>query len=159
MRGGQRVKKEVINRYYDMIYRLALARTGSKAHADDVTQEVFLRYIQSNRDFENEEHTKAWLIRVTVNCSKDVFLNSWATKTVPLTEDIAFSTPEKSDVYYAVMELPQKYRTVVHLFYFEDFSLKEIAKYLNMNEATVRSQLHRARELLKTKLKEGYDFV
>ena len=153
------MKKEVINRYYDMIYRLALARTGDKAHADDVTQEVFLRYIQKERNFESEEHIKAWLIRVAVNCSKDVFLNSWATKTVPLTEDIAFSTPEKSDVYYAVMELPQKYRTVVHLFYFEDFSLKEIAKYLNMNEATVRSQLHRARELLKTRLKEGYDFV
>lgn len=150
---------EIINKYFDMIYKLALSRTGDKTHADDVTQEVFLRYIQKKPKFNDEEHIKAWLIRVTVNCSKDVFTNSWFKKTDPLSEDIVFTTPEKSDVYYATMELPQKYRTVIHLFYYEDFSTAQIARYLNLNEATVRSQLHRGRELLKTKLKEGYDFV
>lgn len=152
-------KNEIIKRYFDMIYKLALSRTGDKVHADDVTQEVFLRYIQQDRSFESEEHIKAWLIRVTINCSKDIFTSSWFKKTVPLTEDLAFDTPEKSDVYYATMELPQKYRTVIHLYYYEDFSVSEIAKCLKLNEATVRSQLHRGRELLKTKLKEGYDFV
>ena len=152
-------KREIINRYFDMVYKLALSRTGDKAHADDVTQDVFLRYIQQKRTFESEEHIKAWLIRVTINCSKDIFTSSWFQKTVPLTEDLVFNTPEKGDVYYATMELPQKYRTVIHLFYYEDFSVSEIAKYLKLNESTVRSQLHRGRELLKTKLKEGYDFV
>lgn len=152
-------KKEIVNKYFDMIYRLALTRTGDKNHADDVTQEVFLKYIQQTKEFSSEEHIKAWLIRVAVNCSKDVFTNSWFTKTEPLTEDIVFNNPEKSDVYYAVRELPQKYRTVIHLFYYEDFSVNEIANYLKLNESTVRSQLHRGRELLKKKLKEGYDFV
>lgn len=152
-------KKEIISKYFDMIYRLALSRTGDKSHADDVTQEVFLRYINKERTFESEEHIKAWLLRVAINCSKDVFLNSWFQKTEPLTEDIEFNTPEKSDVYYATMELPQKYRTVIHLHYYEDFKTKEIAEYMGLNESTVRSLLHRGRELLKTKLKEGYDFV
>lgn len=152
-------KKEIIDKYFDMIYRLALSRTGDKSHADDVTQEVFLRYIEQTKAFESEEHIKAWLIRVAINCSKDIFTSSWFKKTEPLNEDIPFDTPEKGDVYYAMQELPQKYRTVIHLFYYEDFSVNEIAKYLKLNESTVRSQLHRGRELLKIKLKEGYDFV
>ena len=152
-------KREIVNKYFDMIYRLALTRTGDKNHADDVTQEVFLRYIQQEKKFASEEHIKAWLIRVTINCSKDIFTSSWFKKTVPLSEELVFNTPEKSDVYYAVAELPVKYRTVIHLFYYEDFKVEEIANCLNLNESTVRSQLHRGREMLKTKLKEGYDFV
>lgn len=142
-----------------MIFKLALSRTGDKTHAEDVTQEVFLRYIKETRKFSDEEHIKAWLIRVAINCSKDVFLSSWHTKTAPLTEDIPFDMPQKGDVYYAMQELPQKYRTVIHLFYYEDFSISQIGEYLKMNESTVKSQLHRGRQLLKNKLKEDYDFV
>ena len=149
-------KEEVVEKYFNMVYKLALARTKSTNSADDVVQEVFLRYIRKEREFASDEHIKAWLIRVTVNCSKNVFADTWSKKTVPLTEDITFETKEKSDVYYLTLELPQKYRTVIHLFYYEDLSVSEIAEVLKTKESTVKSQLHRAREMLKTKLKGGY---
>lgn len=167
MEGGTRVvqqenKPEVsrtIEKYFSMVYKLALSQTKSTVNAEDVTQEVFLRYIQNQDKIQSEEHAKAWLIRVTVNCSKSLFLSSWFKRTVPLEEDIPFDTPEKGEVYYAVLELPQKYRTVIHLFYYEDMSVREIAESLGEKETTVKSQLHRGREMLKKLLKGGYNFV
>ena len=149
----------MIKKYFSMVYKLALNQTKSHDNADDVVQEVFLRYVQNDRDFESEEHLKAWLLRVAINCSKNVFTNTWFKRTEALADDIVFETPEKGDVYYATLELPQKYRAVVHFFYYEDMSIAEISKCLNQKESTVKSQLHRARELLKAKLKGGYDFV
>lgn len=153
------IKQELISEYFDTVYRLAYSQTKDKSHAEDVTQDVFLRFIKNEKPFESKEHIKAWLIRVTVNCSKSVFTSSWYKKTVPLTEDIPFETKEQSELYSAVSELPAKYRTVIHLFYYEDLSVAQIAEYLKTNESTVKSQLHRGRELLKSKLKGGYDFV
>ena len=151
--------EEIIRAHFDMVYRLALSQTKSVANAEDVTQEVFLRFVENRRKLKSSEHIKAWLIRVTINCSKSVFLSSWFRKTVPLTDEITFDTPEKSEVYYAVQSLPSKYRTVIHLFYYEDMSVKEIADCLSMKESTVKSHLFRGRELLKKELKGGYDFV
>lgn len=152
-------KRFVVEKYFDMIYKLALSQTKSRDFADDVVQEVFLRFLKSDKCFEGDEHIKAWLIRVTINCSHNVFSNSWAQKTVPLTEDIVFDTEEKGDVYYAVMELPQKYRAVIHLFYYEDMSIEEIAKALGLNGSTVKSQLSRGRKMLREKLEGGYGLV
>lgn len=148
-------KRTIVEKYFDTVYRLALSQTQNTHTAEDVLQEVFLRYIKSDKVFESEEHIKAWLIRVTINCSKSSFTNSWTKKTVPLTEDISFEIPEQEDLYYAVSKLPQKYRLVIHLFYYEDLSVKEIAERLNMKESTVKSQLHRGREMLKGILKRG----
>ena len=157
---GRSISKEsVIEKYFNMVYKLALSQTKDKANTDDVVQEVFLRYIKGNTVFESEEHIKAWLIRVTINCSKNIFSNSWFKKTVPLTEEIVFESKEKSDVYYATLELPQKYRTVIHLFYYEDLSIAQIAEYLKTKESTVKSQLHRGRAMLKEKLKGGFEDV
>lgn len=152
-------KSEIVKKYFNMVYKLALSQSNNVANAEDITQEVFLRYIQKDIEFESEEHIKAWLIRVTINCSKSVYSSSWFKKNVPLSEEIAFDEPEVSDVYYAVLELPQKYKTVIHLFYYEDLSVAQISEYLKIKESTVKSQLHRGRELLKNKLKGGYDFV
>lgn len=152
-------KRGIVEKYFDMVYRLALSQTKNREHADDVVQEVFLRYIKTDKVFDSEEHIKAWLLRVTINCSHNVFSNSWAQKTVPISEDIVFDTEEKSDVYYAVMELPQKYRAVIHLFYYEDMSVDDISKTLNINSSTIKSQLSRGRNLLRKKLEGGYDFV
>lgn len=152
-------KRQVVEKYFDMVYRLALSQTKNKEHADDVVQEVFLRYIKTDKVFENEEHIKAWLLRVTINCSHNVFSNSWVQKTVPISEDIVFDTKEKGDVYYAVLELPQKYRAVIHLFYYEDMSVDEISKYLGINSSTIKSQLSRGRKILRKKLEGGYGFV
>lgn len=151
--------EDIIEKYFNMVYKLALSQTKDKANTDDVVQEVFLRLLKGSTEFKSEEHIKAWLIRVTLNCSKNVFSNSWFKKTVPLSEEIVFESKEKSDVYYAVLELPQKYRTVIHLFYYEGFSVAEIAKVLETKESTVKSQLHRGREMLKEKLKGGFDDV
>lgn len=150
---------EIIHRYIDMVYRLALSQTKSKEHADDVVQDVFLKYLQSEKKFESEEHIKAWLIRVTINCSKKIFANSWFKKTVPLSEELAFETKEQGEAYYAVMELPKKYRTVIYLFYYENLSVKEIAEDMSVSEGTVKSQLYRGRELLKQKLKGGGEYI
>ena len=152
-------KRQIVEKYFDMIYRLALSQTKNREHADDIVQEVFLRYIKTDKVFDSEEHIKAWLLRVTINCSHNVFSNSWAQKTVPISEDIVFDTEEKGDVYYAVMELPQKYRAVIHLFYYEDMSIDEISRTLNINGSTIKSQLSRGRALLRKKLEGGYDFV
>ena len=146
-------KKDSIEKHFNTVYKLALSQMKSKSAADDITQEVFLRFIKTDKPFENDEHIKAWLIRVTVNCCKSAFTSSHSTRTVPLSEEIVFEEKEKGDVYYAVAELPQKYKTVIHLFYYEDLSVSQIAKYLGEKESTVKSQLHRGREMLKVKLK------
>lgn len=155
-------KKELTEKFFDMVYRLALCQTKQKQYAEDVTQEVFLRFFKTDKDFASEEHVKAWLLRVTVNCSKDIFLNTWFKKTAPLSEvkdEAVFDTDEKSDIYYAVLDLPQKYKSVIHLFYYEDYSVHEIAKCLGIKESTVKSQLHRGREILKNKLKGASQIV
>jgi len=151
-------KREMTEKYFDMVYRLALARTKDKSTADDVCQEVFLRYIKSDKDFESEQHIKAWLITVTINCSKSVFTNSWFQKTVPLSEEIVFTTPEKSDLFDQVRKLPKKYATVIHLHYREDMSIAEIASLLGMKESTVKSHLFRGRQQLKELLGGRYDY-
>ena len=145
--------QNVIETYFNMVYKLALSQTKSKSSADDVTQEVFLRYLKNSRKFESEEHRKAWLIRVTLNCSKNVFSNAWFQKTVPLSEELVFEEEETGEVYYAVLELPIKYRSVIHLFYYEGFSVDEIASILGKPSSTVKSQLFRGRELLRQKLR------
>ena len=152
----------VLRDYSDMVYRLALSQLKNKADAEDVFQEVFVRYIKSEKTFENDEHIKAWLIRVTLNCCKKLRTTAWFRYTVPLddreNEITGDGVYEKSEVYYSVMELPQKYRTVIHLFYYEDMQVSEIGNILNMKQSTVVSQLRRARKILKEKLKGEYDY-
>jgi RNA polymerase sigma-70 factor (ECF subfamily) len=148
-------KHAMVEKYFDTVYRLAYSQTQDSHRADDVLQEVFLRYIKTDKDFENEEHIKAWLIRVTINCSKSTFTESFVKKTVPLTDDITFEIPEQEDIYFAVAKLPKKYRAVIHLFYYEDMPIKQIAKVLKTKESTIKSQLHRGREMLKSILEGG----
>lgn len=145
-------KRSIVEKYFDTVYRLALSQAKDSHRADDILQEVFLRYIKADKLFESEEHIKAWLIRVTLNCAKSSFTNSWHKKTVPLTEDIVFEVPEQEDLYNTVAKLPKKYRTVIHLFYYEDLPIKEIAKILKTKESTVKSQLRRGREMLRCML-------
>lgn len=150
-------KHAIVEKYFDTVYRLALSQTRDSRRADDVLQEVFLRYIKTDKVFESEEHIKAWLLRVTMNCSKSSFTDTWHKKTVPLTEDISFEMPEQEELYVTVAKLPKKYRSVIHLFYYEDMSVREIARCLNLKESTVKSQLHRGREMLKEMLKGRYE--
>lgn len=148
---------DVLTKYSNMVYRLALSRTRNISDAEDILQEVFFRLLNKNPEFESEEHKKAWLIRVTVNCSSKLLTSAWFKKTVPLEEELKFESSEKSDVYYSVLELPLKYRTVIHLFYYEDLSIAQISDILSINQSTIKSQLLRARELLRIKLKGDFD--
>lgn len=150
--------EEIIKTYSDMVYRLAFSKTGNKYDADEVYQEVFLRYVRKNPTFSDEEHRKAWLIRVTLNCSKKLLTSNWNKRTQPLEENIEFNNTEYADLYYELKKLPPKYREVIHLFYYEDMTIETISKVLNRKNSTVRTQLTRARAMLKSFMKED-DYV
>ena len=119
-----------------------------KTDADDIFQEVFLRYIKNAPAFESEEHCKAWLIRVTINCAKRHFSSPWLKHTAPLEDSIEYSDPAEQGLDEALRRLPQNYRAVIHLFYYEGYSTDEIAKLLSRKPSTIRTQLTRARRLL-----------
>lgn len=158
---------EVMREYTPMVYRIAYARLGVREDAEDVSQNVFLRYFKANRSFESEEHRKAFLIRTAVNCANSYAKSAWMrhrkfTEELTyegslLTDDLANEQIERSESRREIMneveKLPHKYRTVIYLFYFEDMSTEQIAKVLKTKDGTVRSQLTRAREMLKEKLK------
>ena len=146
---------QAFEKYSDMVYRLAVARVKNKYDADDILQEVFLRFIKAKDKVENEEHLKALLIRITINCSKSMLTSSWFKRTEPLSESFSVSD-EYSDTLDSVMRLPQKYRTVIHLHYYMGYSVDEIAGILKSKPSTVKSQLHRARQKLKLDL-EGVE--
>ena len=146
---------EVIDKYSNMVYRLALAHMKTKYDAEDVFQDVFLRYISKPRAFENEEHRKAWLIRVTINRCRSLW-SAWFRKSEPLDEAMVFETKEENDLFEYLMLLPQKYRSVIHLFYYEGLSIRQISNILNAKESTVRTWLTRARSILGEKLKGGF---
>lgn len=153
--------EQEMKKHSDLVYRLAYSQVQNREHAEDIYQEVFLRLYQSDVQFQNAEHEKAWLIRVTVNCGKSFKTSAWSRHTVPLEEDLDMSKPEAedtSDVTDAVCKLPPKYRTVVHLFYYEDMPVADIATALNKTVSAVTVQLCRARRMLKEALKGEYDF-
>ena len=147
--------QEAFKKYSDMVYRLAFARVKNKYDADDILQEVFLRFIKCKDKVNNDEHVKALLIRITINCSKSMFSSSWFKRTEPLSEHLSVSDPS-FDTLDAVLRLPQKYRTVIHLHYYMGYSVDEIATILKSKPSTVKSQLHRARKMLKIDL-EGVE--
>ncbi len=154
----------LIDKYSDMVYRVAFSRTQNVQDAQDITQDVFLKYLKYTQDgntFREEEHRKAWLLKVAVNTGNTFVKTAWFRHRASLPEgyDVAESMEEKSEVYYAVMELPEKYRVIIHLFYYEELSIKEIGAILKLSETAIKSRLHRAREILKEKLKEAdYEF-
>lgn len=145
-----------IDRYADMVYRLALSQMKNTTDADDLFQEVFVRLVSHIQDLESWEHVKAWLIRVTINCAKKHYEQYW-NKNVDYMEEPervaddsgGYELPEEHPVRAAVQKLPPKYRLVIHLYYFEERTVAEIARLTDQKETTVKSQMHRAREMLK----------
>lgn len=142
---------EAFKKYSDMVYRLAVARVKNKYDADDILQEVFVRFIKCKEKVENEEHLKALLIRITINCSKSWLSSSWYKRTETLSETLSV-TDEYKDTLDAVLRLPQKYRTVIHMHYYMGYSVDEISSILKSKPSTVKSWLHRARKMLKIDL-------
>jgi len=147
--------------YGDMVYRLALVRVRGVAEAEDIVQEVFLRYLRSAPETMDDEHEKAWLIRVAINCSKSQTSSVWSTRVASLPDEseqlladdsnelVEDASEQTQALRKAVDKLPGNYRSAVHLFYYEGYSTAQIAAFMDAREATVRSWLHRARQLLR----------
>ena len=153
--------KRLAKLHMDTIFRLAFHYTKSQAEADDITQEVLLKLYRTDKAFESDEHAKYWLIRVTINECKRLFQSPWH-KVAPIEDyaaTLAFPTEEHSALFYAVMELPKKYRVPIFLHYYENYSCEEVAQLLSIPCATVRTHLRRGRALLKTYLQEAGDYV
>ncbi len=151
----QEQRTQMVERWGNLVWRLALARTASVPDAEDVFQEVFLRYFRHEDRFQSDEHRKAWFIRCTVNRCKSLLSSPWRRRTVPLeTAEEVGVEDDYREVYAAVLSLPAKYRAVIHLHYFEGLSVAEMAEALDMPEGTVKSQLSRGRALLRDMLEE-----
>lgn len=154
MRSEQEVNRAV-DRYADLIRRLCMIYLKNEADTEDIFQTVFLKYVLSSVSFENEEHEKAWFVRVTINACKDLLKSFYRRSTVPLdaiAETAAETDSEQTDVLEAVLSLPKKYKDAVYLFYYEEYSAAEIAKIIKKKENTVYTLLSRGRQLLKEKL-------
>ena len=152
-----RTPAELARAYAPAIYRLAYARTGSRADAEDIMQEVFVRLLRAGPDFADRAHARAWLLRVAANCANDWFRAPWRRREGPLTDSLPAPEHEDGGVVEAVLALPAKYRTAVHLYYYEELSVAEIAKITGKSESAVKSRLFRARALLRDMLKEDDD--
>ena len=146
--------ERVVNEYATMLLRVAYSQLNNRAEAEDTVQEVLLKYMEKAPIFQSDEHEKAWLLRVTVNHCKNHLASAWFRKRADLDEGIPALDNAELEVVSAVAALPAKYRAVVHLYYFEGYSTKEIAEILHSRPNTVSSRLSRARALLAKALKE-----
>lgn len=159
--------EEVLELYNKTVYRLAYARTGSVHDAEDILQEVFLRYAKSDITFNDENHRKAWLLKVTSNCSKSLVTSSWnkrrtdadiewgtigGQETVRDAAEDAEKNSRNKLIRASVLNLPEKYRAVIHLFYYEGMSIEEISNIEGISISSVKTRLHRARKILKESL-------
>lgn len=149
--------ERIVDEYAKTVYKLACSQISSQSDAEDVFQEVFLRYIRKRPVFESKAHEKAWFIRVTINCCRKVWASPFQIRKRSLEQEIPDTTSmEKLDqtlwLRQALLKLPKKYRLVIHLFYYENLSTNQIAKITDKKESAVRMQLTRARRLLKDSL-------
>ena len=176
-----------IDAYGDMLFKLSFLRLQNVQDAEDVVQEVFYQYLKKPRTFQSPEHEKAWFLKVTLNGCRKIWRSAWKRHQTPWPSELGDAdggqwdptgTEEETDpdirnhepeerffrreeyrrLLQAVLALPEKYRDVIHLFYYEELSVKEISRVTGRGESTVTSQLTRGRELLRKSLKEEYDF-
>lgn len=160
MRSEQEADRAV-ERYSDMVRRLCMIHLKNYADTEDIFQTVFLKYVLSSVSFENEEHEKAWFIRVTINACKDLLKSFFRSRTVSLDEIAEQSSEMPTDdreVLEAVLSLPPKYKDVVYLHYYEGYTAPQISRILGKNVNTIYTLINRSRQLLRDKLGgDGYE--
>jgi len=166
----------IILRYQNLVYKLAYHQMGNRSDADDIFQEVFLRLVRHAAKIKSEEHLKAWLIRVTLNCCNSLGASFARTKSVPYDDtrtsrensgedepdyDSAFQQEDRyqvegdtESVVQMIQRLPREYRVVIYLFYYEEFSIAQIAETLQISAGAVKTRLSRARQMLRIELKD-----
>ncbi len=149
-----------MEKYKDNLYSIAFNICRNATDADDVVQDTFLAYHTTEKQFDSEQHIRAWLIRVAINKARNINLSFFRRSGVPLEDYIdtlVFETPEAKNLLEEVLKLPEKYRIVLHLFYYEDYPVKEIAEILHTSESNVKVRLSRGRKMLKKSLQEEWD--
>lgn len=152
--------ERVFKRNNKRLFLIALSFTANQYDAEDIIQNSFMKLLKSKTEFEDDEHIDKWLTSVTVNESKNLLKSAIRKKSADFEDYIAtcsFESDKSEDLFNAVMSLSKKLRTVIHLFYYEDMSIKEIADMLNIKQSAVKTRLCRAREQLKIKLGDDWD--
>ena len=153
--------EDLISEYQVNLFVAAFNVCKNVEDAKDVVQDTFISYYTSNQKFKDEQHIRAWLFRVAINKAKDVNKSFWHRNKMPLEdyiETLPFETKEDLNLFETVLNLPEKYRVVIHLFYYEDLSVREIARILKASESNVKVRLSRGRKLLKDTLKEEWEY-
>ena len=153
---------EIIERRRDNIYKIAFAYMKNRYDADDIYQTVFENFLRSKPSFDSDDYEKAWFIRTTINACKNVFSSSWKKKVTTIEDEEWNRIPnqehdQSDELLEKVMALPTKYRMVIHLFYYEGYSVNEIGQILNLSIGTVTTQLSRARKRLKSDIKVKWE--
>ena len=152
--------QELIERYQKNLYAAAFNICKNQMDAEDVVQETFVQYYTTKKEFESEQHIRAWLLRVAINKAKNLTVTFWKKHKCSLEdyrETLTFPDPQSRDLFEEVMKLSEKYRIVIHLFYYEDYSVREIADILKLSESNVKVRLSRGRAMLKSSLKEEWE--
>lgn len=149
--------EDAFGRYGDRVFSAAFSILRNREDADDAVQDTFLKYYTQNMEYIDETHLKAWLLRVGINRARDLSGAFWRRNRVSWEDymnTLPFAQPEDRNLFEAVMRLPEKYRIVIHLHYYEEYSIQEISATLRVSQGTVKSQLSRGRKLLKSMLTE-----
>ena len=152
--------ERVFKRNNKRLFLIALSFTANQYDAEDILQNSFMKLLKTKAEFENDEHIDKWLTSVTVNESKNLLKSAFRKKSADFEDYVAtcsFESEKSEDLFNAVMSLPKKLRTVIHLFYYEDMPIKEIADMLNIKQSAVKARLYRAREQLKIQLGDDWN--
>lgn len=152
--------QELAASYQGSLFAAAFNVCKNAQDAEDVVQDTFVQYYTTKKEFESEQHLRAWLMRVAVNKAKNVNRTFWRRNKISIEdymETLVFETPAAETLFETVMQLPEKYRIVIHLYYYEEYAVREIAQILKLSESNVKIRLSRGRAMLKETLKEDWD--
>ncbi len=152
--------QELAASYQGSLFAAAFNVCKNAQDAEDVVQDTFVQYYTTKKEFESEQHIRAWLMRVAVNKAKNVNRTFWRRNKISIEdymETLVFETPAAETLFETVMQLPEKYRIVIHLYYCEEYAVREIAQILKLSESNVKIRLSRGRAMLKETLKEDWD--
>lgn len=147
----------IAEQYTDIVYRVAISYCKNKNDAEDAVQNTFVKLLKTDTEFNDDEHIRKWLIRVAVNECKNMWKSFWrrnVTSFEELEKEPEYIESDKTELFSEVMKLPQKYRVVLHLYYYEGYCVKEIARLVGISESNVQTRLMRARNKLKLQLEE-----
>ncbi len=154
--------EQLVTKYMDTVFRVAINGTQNINDAEDIVQETFFKLLKAEDTFQDEDHIRKWLIRVAINACKDMWRSPWTTRRISLDEIIEQGTTissDQSDLFDALQRLPTKYREVIYLYYYEEYSIREIAEILSISETSIQTRLLRARKKLKEALRRcNYEY-